>query len=197
MAPTTNRKDLLRQIVTAKLVNYDNLINHMQHMDTPSMHHHMRMMIQNHTYDSVYLVGLAWCGVLWAASTGSSDRRTTVSNSIDAFELGVEGKTTTIRAEARQDKFAACQRSSLYYIAGQNIPRNLELGSPTPPSAFPKSCRFWLLFVPVDQASPGKSKIGWICVSRPNRPNFLLKWEKAMDNSLTIEYLIIKLLVNS
>ena len=53
---------------------------------------------------------------------------------IDAFKPSIEGKTATIRAEARQSNFTARQRSTSCRTSHEKILGNVEMGSSTPPA---------------------------------------------------------------
>lgn len=106
-------------------------------------------------YHAVCLMWPAGYGVLWDAPIKLNNQRATISNSIHAFEPNIEGETATIRAEVRHDNFAKWQPSPIYFTAGQEIPENGEMGSPTSPALWSRLCNFWLLLVLVDVAWPG------------------------------------------
>ena len=68
---------------------------------------------------ALHLVRPARCGVLWAVKTEWNHHRGSVSSAIDAFELSIEDKTTTVPRETRQSYPPAWQCSATCHKTGQ------------------------------------------------------------------------------
>jgi len=95
----------------------------------------------------VYLVGLAWCRVLWVAQTEWDHYWSFLPNAIDEIESSTQGKTWPLLLQAWQSTITCCG-------ADQNLLRNTQMGSSTPPAVFSRHCSFRLPLIPIDDAWP-------------------------------------------
>jgi len=96
----------------------------------------------------VYLVGSVWCRVLWVAQTERDHYWGSLPNTIDEIEPSTQGNAPTTPG---MTKLFSC--SITCCGAGQNLLRNTQMESSTPP-VFSRHCSFWLPLVPIDDAWP-------------------------------------------
>ena len=123
------RKGFLHRIVTGdeKWIHYDNP-KRRKSWGKPG--HASTSTAKTNIHGSKLMLCIWW----GAAPAKRNHHWRSLPTAIDAFKPSIEGKTATIRAEARQSNFAARQRSTSCRTSREKILGNVEMGSPTPPA---------------------------------------------------------------
>ena len=102
----------------------------------------------------IYMVRSAWCRILWVAQTERDHYWGSLSNIIDEIEPSIQGKTRLGTTTPGMTKLFSCMIMLDHLLRRQNLLRNTQMRSSTPPAIFFRHCSFRLPVVPIDDAWP-------------------------------------------
>jgi len=96
----------------------------------------------------VYLMGSAWCRVLWVAQTERDHYWGSLPNTIDEIEFSRKNMTKLFSCMIMLDHMLRRR--------DQNLLRNTQMGSSTPSAVFSRHCSFRLPLILIDDVWPDR-----------------------------------------